>query len=629
MASIVSFKRRFITRVQNSKKMTLLSTLIGVVVAIIYSYFQSPLYTATATIEVGFEPNTLHHSMLVETKTNIIKSNFLLQRAFAKVDLSHYYYEEIDYKKQELYRTSPFSVYLTKGHNLSFSVLAQDDYRYQLRIKGKDWEYDSIHRYGQRVSSEHFNLILRVKEGRELGKNPYGFVVYSQDIVLQKVQEALGVEQVGNSAIIALSYSDSLPSRAKDFLVALVDVALKDSKKSTPRVKNNALSLSTLQLGEKLPLKKREDTIQQQIELFKALSQNIDTNKTLTILSRVDTKYRELLLEDIVEFQRLRIVDSNETNSSTLELREKITTQIATIEQKLKKEKSLMPQKVQKNIPKKLQGDRSLDILASIQKRDPLYGLFILLGAIFGFLFALLLLTIQLLLSSKVRSFVELKNVMETTLIGVVPHSKKEYDEEGVLIPSLMFTESFRTIRNNLSFMPKESASQVIAITAPKDGEGRGTIITNLAEIMSLNNQRVVVLDIDMQQALLHKKFNLFNDEGMSSVLSNSMMISQVIRSTDNPNLDVVTAGPFPPNLWELIHSNRMEDIVQKLRNVYDVILIHKPYIETDANKFLSCVDTTLYILRAKRTHLSFIQEVDRLNKETKGFAVILNDVKR
>ncbi len=635
MSSTLSFQKRFLKELQNSKKFLILSTFLGLVVAILYSYSQSPSYTAKATIEVGFEPNTLNYSMLVDTKTKIIQSKFLIKRALAKVDLSHFYYQEIDYKKKELYHQSPFTVYLTKGYDLHFKVLAQGKERYELSVQGKDWEYSSVHRYGQRVSNQYFNLIVTLKNGKQLTKNPYGFVVYSQENILTKVQKSLYVEQLDNSAIISIAYSDTIKQRVKDFLSALVDVSIAHSKESTPRATQISLSLCSIQLGEKVLLNEDQGDIQKQEELLVTLSQNIDNNKSLDILLSIDSKYRDLLSKDIVQLQKLQTIESQDTNSSPSKttnieiLQQKISTQIVNIQQKLNKEKLLFQKRIEQNIPKKLKGDRRLDSLYSLDKILPSYGLFISLGLLIAIVVAMGLIAIKTMFRYKINSFYQIKDQMKTILIGVVPHTKREFDEEGVVITSLMLTESFRTIRNNLNFMPQESDSQVIAITAPNGGEGRSMIITNLAQNISLNGQRVVVLDLDMQSAQLHQKFNLFNDEGMSSVLSNNMMISTVIRSTDYQNLDVVTAGPYPPNLWSLIQSNRMVDVIQKLRNVYDIILLNIPIMGTDASKLLTSVDVTLFVLRADVTRLSFIQEVDKLNKHTEGFAVILNDVKK
>ena len=596
MSSTLSFQKRFVKKLLSSQKLFTLSAFLGLLVAILYSYFQSPYYTAKATIEVGFEPNATNYSMVVDTKTKIIHSNFLIKKALAKVDLSHFYYQVIDYKKKELYHQSPFSVYLTKGYDFCFKVLAQGAERYELSVEGKDWEYRSVHRYGQRVSNQYFNLIVTLKNERQLTQEPYGFVVYSQDNILSRVQKAIDVEQLDNSAIISIAYSDTIQSRAKEFLSALVSVAIDHSKESTPRATQMSLSLSTIQLGDKVSLRENKSDIQKLETLVANLSQNI------------------------LHLEKLRLTENNNT---------KIMTQIANIQKELKKEKSLLQKKIEKNKPKKLQGDRRLDSLYALEKTFPSYALFLLLGLLIALIITLVYIALKTLLNYKIHSFHQIKDEMETTLIGVVPHTKKEFDAEGVIIPSLMLTESFRTIRNNLNFMPQESESQVIAITSAMSRDGKNMVLMNLAENISLNGQRVVVLDLDMQLAQLHKRFNLFNDEGMSSVLANNVMISTVIRATDHQNLDVVTAGPYPPNLWSLIQSNRMVDVIEKLKNVYDIILLNIPTMGTDESKILTSVDVTLFVLRADITHLSFIQEIDRLNTHTKGFGVILNDVKR
>jgi capsular exopolysaccharide synthesis family protein len=223
----------------------------------------------------------------------------------------------------------------------------------------------------------------------------------------------------------------------------------------------------------------------------------------------------------------------------------------------------------------------------------------------------------------RIKTYKYLEEKCKNTLLGYIPHFEKSFDEEGMQIPDLMTSESFRVVRDNLKFMVTDPASQVICVTSHSDEDGKSTVVTHLAESFSHGEQRVIVLDLDMQNPTMHQKFHLFNDDGMSTVLSHRAMISNAIEYTTNENLDIVTAGSPPPNPWELIRSQRMLDVIKKLKNVYDIIIIDTPSvcIDKERAKALAFADVTLYVLRANVTKKDIINDLD-------SFALLLNDVR-
>jgi capsular exopolysaccharide synthesis family protein len=568
----MSFKKRFQRELSSSKKLITSIIFFGVIVALLYSYTQPKEYEAKATIEVKFKESISYEyaMMRVATKMEIIKSNSILARVLKRVDLSHRYYKSINYIDRELYHNSPFSVYLTKGYNLHFHITPLDKVSYRLRVEGRGWEYDSIHRYHQRVSNSHFNLILKPKEGISFDSDRYSFVVDSNTHILKSIKERIEVSQVGDSAIISIIYRDTIPSRAKIFISTLIDEAIKYSRGELPS--QNQIKLSTIQLGEVCKTKE---------------SSSIDISKLLIGLSKSIGIY---------------------SLPATIP---KIT-----------------PTKPE---PKEIDissGDIRLDTLNSLERRYSNYAIFLIIGAMLALLIALLIVTIRSILPHKIDSYRELKAHTKSTIIGLIPHTKIEFDEEGMVVPNLIQQEVFRDIRNSIRFMATTQSTQVIAVTSTVDGEGKSSISANLAQSISLDNQRVVVLDLDMQLASLHKRFNLFNDEGMSSVLSNQAMISEVIRYTDNKSLDVATAGAYPPNIYTLINSDRLIEVIEKLKNVYDVIILNMPSITKDITKVLEFADTTIYVIKAGKIDIEKLDKVDKIGRQIRNFTVVLNGIK-
>lgn len=148
---------------------------------------------------------------------------------------------------------------------------------------------------------------------------------------------------------------------------------------------------------------------------------------------------------------------------------------------------------------------------------------------------------------------------------------------------------------------------------------------------MSMANKRTVILNLDMRKPTLHEKFGLKNIKGMSTLLSGHTALGEVIQHTEYENLDIITSGPVPPNPSELIQSELMEKVLEKLREVYDVIILDTPPIGlvTDARTLMHFADTSIYIVRAEYSKKGFLRSVEKLSKEEiRGLSILLNDVK-
>ena len=90
-------------------------------------------------------------------------------------------------------------------------------------------------------------------------------------------------------------------------------------------------------------------------------------------------------------------------------------------------------------------------------------------------------------------------------------------------------------------------------VSSTISGEGKTFIALNLATILALNNKKVLLAGFDLRRPSLHKIFNLDNSEGISTYLSKQSKLEDAIHSSNIPGLDILIAGPVPPNPAELI----------------------------------------------------------------------------
>lgn len=221
-----------------------------------------------------------------------------------------------------------------------------------------------------------------------------------------------------------------------------------------------------------------------------------------------------------------------------------------------------------------------------------------------------------------------------TPILGTIPQYKNKLSTSQLLVdkhPNSMFTESFRNIRSNMQFLTQEKGSKTIVVSSTVSGEGKTFIAVNLAGIYAINNKKVLLLDMDLRKPRLHLVFDLTQSKGMSSILSNNSTWQECVTQSAQKGLDYITAGAVPPNPAELALSQKMDEIIEEMKAVYDIIIIDTPPvgIVTDAFVNMQKADYSLYIFKAGVSKRSFISNVTRLISEKKlnNLYIIFNGV--
>ena len=142
--------------------------------------------------------------------------------------------------------------------------------------------------------------------------------------------------------------------------------------------------------------------------------------------------------------------------------------------------------------------------------------------------------------------------------------------------------------------LPSPCTEEVtIMVTSSVQGEGKSVIASQ--------GKRVLLVDADLRRPSIHRKFKLPNNNGLTSFLIGTMPSLSVI--LDKPfikNLYILTSGVIPPNPAELLASQRMEDLMLKLKDQFDLIIIDSPPVTavSDAQILASGVDGTLFVVR-------------------------------
>jgi len=248
--------------------------------------------------------------------------------------------------------------------------------------------------------------------------------------------------------------------------------------------------------------------------------------------------------------------------------------------------------------------------------------LIILVGMILGFIVGIALAFLRAFLDDTLKTAEDIDKNTNIPLYGAVPQRK---DKTTIK----QFEEAMRVLRTNLQFVGGAKKSKVVALTSSISGEGKTTVAVALAKIIAATGKKVIILDLDMRRSRMHEEFSITNKVGVSSVLSGHNLLDEAVQIGAEENLDVITAGPKPPNPSELLVTVGFDDMIAKLTESYDYIILDTPPIGlvTDAMILLKMSDVGLIVARANYSKKSFLKNIERFASEHKlhNLGFILN----
>lgn len=173
-----------------------------------------------------------------------------------------------------------------------------------------------------------------------------------------------------------------------------------------------------------------------------------------------------------------------------------------------------------------------------------------------------------------------------------------DYDASGRI------SEEYRTLRTNISFSKADGILKTIAITSDGPAEGKSTVSANLAVTFANQEQKTILVDLDMRKPTVHATFGVQNTSGLVNLLTDpvknlEMLLPNYCKESGIDNLTVLTSGPTPPNPSELLASDRMATLLSTLSKQYDRIVLDTPPVVsvTDAQIISSRADATILVV--------------------------------
>lgn len=252
---------------------------------------------------------------------------------------------------------------------------------------------------------------------------------------------------------------------------------------------------------------------------------------------------------------------------------------------------------------------------------------------IVGFLIPLILIILSELLNNKIRSPKDVIRLKSFRLIGTLRHAKSQNPTLVRASPRSSYAEMLRAIRTRLEFLMKRKDKIVVTITSTESGDGKTFLSTNLAALYSMTGKKTLLIDLDLRKPNIHTKLAIENGNGISNYLIGDCEYEEALITNTPFGFDMLRAGAIPPNPGELIHSDKLTNLLAQLREQYDFIVIDTSPIGLvpDAYAVIEQSDLCLYVIRCMQTNKSFckqtLEQVTEVVDNQDKIQIVLSDI--
>jgi polysaccharide biosynthesis transport protein len=194
--------------------------------------------------------------------------------------------------------------------------------------------------------------------------------------------------------------------------------------------------------------------------------------------------------------------------------------------------------------------------------------------------------------------------------------------------PDISVAEDYRTIRTSI-LLSHEIPPKTILFTSAMTQEGKTASVANLAVSFGQLGESVLAVEADLRRPRLHRIFDVRNSKGLSGYLTGQYPLKEAIQKTSIENIWVLPSGPLPPNPAELLNSKRMKDMLEEVRQVFDIILLDSPPILAVVDPVITAalVDVTILVVQSgKIARNAFLKAVEELRRaRAKIIGVLFN----
>jgi len=212
-----------------------------------------------------------------------------------------------------------------------------------------------------------------------------------------------------------------------------------------------------------------------------------------------------------------------------------------------------------------------------------------IVAALLGLILSALLAVLLGRIDRRLRDRSDAERIFERPVLGSIPESRGlRKTNQGTLSLAGAEGEAFRALRTNLRYFAIDQDVKSMLVTSSAPADGKSTIARHLAATAAASNVRAVLLEADLRRPALGRAISNLGSRGLTDVLAGAVELDEVVQRIPlslagqrgraeqhmEGSLDVITAGPIPPNPTDLLESDRMLDVIAELETRYDFVII-------------------------------------------------------
>jgi succinoglycan biosynthesis transport protein ExoP len=171
----------------------------------------------------------------------------------------------------------------------------------------------------------------------------------------------------------------------------------------------------------------------------------------------------------------------------------------------------------------------------------------------------------------------EVERLLGLPLLGSVPKVEGMTPQSALLDRKSDIVDAYLAVQTNLGFTTEHGVPRSIAVTSTRPAEGKSTTALALATTLARANRRVILVDGDMRSPSIHHLGGVGHEKGLSNFLAGQDDIATLTFAMTDFGITAMSAGPIPPNAAELLMSNRLALLIERLLQTYDHVVIDSP----------------------------------------------------
>ncbi|MGB8170841.1 MAG: polysaccharide biosynthesis tyrosine autokinase [Chthoniobacteraceae bacterium] len=231
-------------------------------------------------------------------------------------------------------------------------------------------------------------------------------------------------------------------------------------------------------------------------------------------------------------------------------------------------------------------------------------------------------------LDTSVKTLDDAERFLKVPVLAVIPK------DVSILIKTRGDTadaEAYRILRANVEFNKPNRDSNTFTLISGGPGEGKSTTLNNLAYTCAKGGYNVLVVDADLRRPSQQTFFDVENNLGLVDYLLGKVDLEEVVTTTRIDNLSFIPSGQLPDDSVGILNSQRMTDLVRKLKTQYDLVFFDSPPIlgVSDGSVLASEVDMTIMVVQHRRFPRAMLQRVKQAVTNVGGtlIGVVINNV--